>query len=438
MENTISFTATGDYLVTRRIPSYEDANFQYISRVLRKANVRITNLETTISYNEGTPAAISGGFHLQTTPDRLKDLKAYGFNLVSTANNHTLDYSYDGLSKTEQYLRQHGISYAGTGENLFAAGKPAYFDTIGGRVAFIAVAPSAHKTWLASKQRHDIKGRPGVNGLRHIKAHIISREKFAVLKQIADETEVNSMINMMVKEGFLQALPETMLPFGTDLHGFPMIFQIGEAAGLVTQPHPLDLKRITESIDDASRQADYVIVSFHGHEMKGEDKEVPADFHVTAAKSFIDAGAHAVIGHGPHVLRGIEIYKNRPIFYSLGNFIFQSETLEVLPQEFYDENNIPSGYTIMQAMDKKTTSCAKWLANVPEVMESVLPFWTMKNGEIQEIVLYPLELGCEKKRHQQGFPAITTNEEILQRIANLSKPFGTKISINDGIGRITL
>ena len=53
----------------------------------------------------------------------------------------------------------------------------------------------------------------------------------------------------------------------------------------------------------------------------------PAQFLVTFARAMIDAGADLFVGHGPHVLRGIEIYKGAPIIYSLGDFIFQNETL---------------------------------------------------------------------------------------------------------------
>lgn len=90
-------------------------------------------------------------------------------------------------------------------------------------------------------------------------------------------------------------------------------------------------------IDEAKRQADYVLVSIHAHEMEGETKEKPAEFLKTFARACIDQGAHAVIGHGPHIVRGIEIYKNRPIFYSLGNFIFQNDTVSCLPAEFYEK-----------------------------------------------------------------------------------------------------
>lgn len=441
MEQTCSFVATGDYLQTRRIPTYNEKNFEQIANIINSADVRITNLEITVSEEDVVPGAISGGTFLKTTPDRIEDMKAFGFNLVGTANNHSLDYGYEGLFSTKKHLSLNNLLHTGTGKNLYEASKPVYLDTLTGRVAFIAVTSTAHLCHLASEQRFDIQGRPGVNGLRHIKKHIVSKEEFDHLKQIADKTEVNAFINMMVKEGFIQPFQEGILPFGKDLYGFDLVFEIGSEQGLTTMPHELDMKRIECIIDESRRQADYVVINFHAHEMKGEDKEIPADFIKTAARRFIDAGAHSVVGHGPHVLRGIEIYKNRPIFYSLGNFIFQSEIVEVLPQDFYDSNNIPKEHYAMQALDLQTKNGKNSLITIREVMESVIPFWTMEGGEVKEIILYPIELGHGRKRSQNGFPSPAVNSHrILNRLKNLSEPFGTVIKVEDekGIGRIIL
>lgn len=436
MKETISFVATGDYLQTRRIPSYEEEGFKRIANIVKQADGRITNLEINILFNEGTPGAIPGGTHIRTTPDRLDDLKAFGFNLVGTANNHAFDYGYDGLEATNRHLDKAGILHTGTGENLYTASKPVYVDTVAGRIGFISVSVAFHMTHMATAQRHNMKGRPGINGLRHIRRHIISAEDLAVLKNIADKTEVNAFTQMSINEAFRLPFPEGILPFGRDQYGYPMLFEVGAEEGLKTVPDESDMERLEALIDDACRQADYVMVNFHAHEMKDTDKRVGADFVGIAARRFIDAGANAVIGHGPHTLRGIEIYNGKPIFHSLGNFIFQNETLDALPQDFYDDHNIPDHYGVMRAMDKKTFNGTKGLLSIQEMLESVIPFWTMKNGELEEMTLYPIELSYGKKRHQNGFPEITGNIGILKRLQALSEPFGTEIMIKDGVGKI--
>ena len=72
------------------------------------------------------------------------------------------------------------------------------------------------------------------------------------------------------------------------------------------------MERVEKEIIEAKKQADIVLVSFHGHETDGEDTTVPSMFLETFSRRCVDAGADAVIGHGPHELRGIEIYHGAP------------------------------------------------------------------------------------------------------------------------------
>lgn len=78
-------------------------------------------------------------------------------------------------------------------------------------------------------------------------------------------------------------------------------------------------KMLTADVRAAKKKADHVIPLFHwGREGKG----TPEPYQVELAHAAIDAGASAVIGSHPHVLQGIELYKDRPVVYSLGNFVF--------------------------------------------------------------------------------------------------------------------
>ena len=110
----------------------------------------------------------------------------------------------------------------------------------------------------------------------------------------------------------------------------------GPKPGTRTEPNKQDLEEIARVVQSASALADIVIVSLHCHE-SGANRSLPADFIPIFAKAVIDAGADMFVGHGPHVLRGIEIYKGKPIFYSLSNFIFQNETLLRMPEDSYEQ-----------------------------------------------------------------------------------------------------
>lgn len=79
--------------------------------------------------------------------------------------------------------------------------------------------------------------------------------------------------------------------------------------------------QVRADVTAARRQADIVLVSFHWGQ---EGKTTPLDYQVALGRAAIDAGAAAVIGHHPHILQGVERYKDGVILYSLGNFTFGS------------------------------------------------------------------------------------------------------------------
>ena len=104
--------------------------------------------------------------------------------------------------------------------------------------------------------------------------------------------------------------------------------------GFTTYPHAYNLLDLAESagiVDSVRKLVDVLVVTFHGgsegsaavRTPKGPEflKKEPRGNLRKWARTVIDAGADAVVGHGPHVLRGVEFYHGKPIFYSLGNFM---------------------------------------------------------------------------------------------------------------------
>ena len=413
----VTFAATGDSFITRRIPAQDD-QFCELSSIIKSADVRFTNLEVTIHNQEGIPGAVSGGTWAMGHPTVLNDIKDYGFNLIAWANNHTLDYSYTGLEATEKYLNKHEFVHAGAGMNLASASEPRYLETQGGRVALIASTSSFHETWVAGEQRPDMIGRPGVN--------------LQTLKEIASNVGINASHNLSIKEGFSQERNDGLFEFGQYL------FQESDKEGQVTSQLEKDMIRILKSINESKRQAKYILVSIHAHEMKGENKEQPADFIEVFARRCIDEGADAVIGHGPHVLRGIEIYKNKPIFYSLGNFIFQNETVTHLPADFYEKYQLSHSDFVADALDKRTRNNTIGFGINKKIWESVLPVWKMEDKNLKEILLYPIELGFGQERYERGWPVLSENINILEQLSKLSEPYGTVIEIEGNVGKIKL
>jgi poly-gamma-glutamate synthesis protein (capsule biosynthesis protein) len=171
------------------------------------------------------------------------------------------------------------------------------------------------------------------------------------------------------------------------------------------------------------------------------EKDRPADFARDFAKLCIDNGAHAYIGHGPHIWRGIEIYKNHPIFYSLGDFIFQNDSVERQPTEFYDLYDLGTENTVSDGLDARSANETRGLVADRKVYESALASFVVTDGKIDEVALVPLSLGFEYGRSRRGRPRFSgkaDGERILRGIADLSAEFGTTITINDGMGKIKL
>jgi poly-gamma-glutamate synthesis protein (capsule biosynthesis protein) len=190
----------------------------------------------------------------------------------------------------------------------------------------------------------------------------------------------------------------------------------------------------------ASRQDDQVIVTIHAHE-SGTSRAEPAEFLVTFAHAMIDAGATMFVGHGPHVLRGIEIYEGKPIFYSLGDFIFHNETLLRLPQDNYARYDLGADNHVADFNDARYEMDTTGFPATPEILEAVIAMPRFEGSRLAELTLHTITLGFGKERWVRGRPLLADaelSERILRYLAERSTPFGTRIDIENGIGRVRL
>jgi poly-gamma-glutamate capsule biosynthesis protein CapA/YwtB (metallophosphatase superfamily) len=420
----VKFIATGDSFITRTIPTENEA-FKQVSDVIRKGDARFTNLEVTVHDDEGFPSAISGGTWSKAHPEVLGTLAAYGFNMMAWANNHTLDYSYGGLEATRQALERYDGVHAGAGRNLAEAAAPKYLECPSGRVAIIAATSTFHDCWSAGDQRPDAQGRPGINPLHFETRYRIDKEKLKALQEIAEVTGINARSELSEKEGYRSPPPSGTYRFGQDL------FEASEVEGKVTIPNTKDIERLIRSVKAAAKSADYVMVSLHSHEMQYGDKTEPADFFCAAARACIDAGAHAILGHGPHILRGIEIYKKRPIFYSLGNFIFQNETVSSLPADFYTKYGLGHEHTVVEAFEARKQLTQNGLAGNDKAWKSAIAYWEMEEGELTKLQLYPVDLGMELPVYRRGVPCLIDATDHFAYLKELCAPWGTELWVDE-------
>jgi poly-gamma-glutamate synthesis protein (capsule biosynthesis protein) len=192
-------------------------------------------------------------------------LKAAGFSVISFASNHCMDWGAPAMLETLDRLRAAGLQTIGAGKDLTEARRPCFVDTPGGRVGFLSYCSILPMDYWATERR----------------AGCAPMRAFTHYEQIEHD-------------------------------------QPGTPCRIRTYAHHDDLQALREDIAAAKAHADVVVVSFHWgiHFIPA----VIADYQREVAHAAIDAGADLILGHHAHILKGIEVYRGRAIFYSLGNF----------------------------------------------------------------------------------------------------------------------
>jgi hypothetical protein len=218
-------------------------------------------------------------------------------------------------------------------------------------------------------------------------------------------------------------------------------FVVGATPGIKTEPLKEDLDEIGAVVKNASGLADYVMVTIHAHEGQSRDRLLPADFLVAFARAMVDAGADLFVGHGPHVLRAVEIYKGKPIFYSLGDFIFQNETLLRLPSENYAPYNLGPNQHVNDFNDARYNFDKSGFPADPMIWEAVVAVPKVRGEQLAEVALHPITLGHGQARSVRGRPMFAEGplgQKILGDLVKLSASYGTKIAVRNGIGYVEL
>jgi poly-gamma-glutamate synthesis protein (capsule biosynthesis protein) len=418
------FTAAlaGDSIITRSISIYREPEFTKLIEIVRGADAAFTNLEMLFHDYESYPMHESGGTWMRADPALVKDLVWAGFDLVSRANNHAGDYGVGGMRLTTKYVREAGLVQAGVGESLTEAREARFLETPKRRIALVSTASTFPDHARASDTRGDIPARPGLNPLRFTTTTVVSREKLEALRGIARDVGAQ-----------VRAEGDSLTLFGRR-------FIAGDQPGTRTEPNKADLEGMARVVRSASRMADATIVSIHAHE-GGKDRTQAADFLVTFAHAMIDAGADLVVGHGPHVVRGIEIYKGKAIFYSVGDFIFENETLLRFPAEAYEAIGLGRDSEIGDFNETRSDHDRRGFNADREVWESFVATVQWSGRQIAGIRLHPISLGFGLPMSERGRPKLADAalaKHILENVAARSAAFGTRIVDENGVGRVVL
>jgi len=371
-------TAVGDMIFNERISHLKEPERKNLLRILQESDIAIGNLEFSLN---DRPDLQKPFYNFRAPRDFAWEVAAIGINLVSMANNHALDFGPEGLKECLRALDLSAIAHAGAGRTLAEAHQP---------------------------------GTKRVQG---------QKERLALLSYMRYWTDRDRCAD----------------PAG------PCLATINPAEVLVARPDgkvetvegPLaaDVKAMEEDVLLAKRRNGTVMVSLHVHDVShsrayGIQDTTPPNEEIPFRRA-IDAGADAVLGSGPHVLRGIELRNGKPIFYSLSNFIYQYRTPKVIPTDLPHQRDSeiarPLNVSVWDRRDPR------------EVMESVVARMTYRDGKIRKLELIPVTIDDEGPLY--GVPRLASTKrakEIVDLLQRLSTPYGTKVLWKGWYGEVEL
>lgn len=257
---TILFRATGDIGPNRPNPAQ---CFAPSAPLLQEADITFGQLECVISER---------GFRLpqvrhthRAIPAAAAAIAEAGYDVISFAGNHCMDWGPEGLNDTLAHLGAAGLDVVGVGQNIAQARRPVIREVNGVQVAFLAACSILPPGFWADERRA---------GCVPMRAHTLY-----------EQIEID---------------------------------QPGTPARIHTYAHADDLAAFLADVRSARAQADVVVASLHWgiHFVPA----TIADYQFEVGRAVIDAGADIILGHHAHILKGVDMYRGRPIFYSLGNF----------------------------------------------------------------------------------------------------------------------
>jgi poly-gamma-glutamate capsule biosynthesis protein CapA/YwtB (metallophosphatase superfamily) len=424
----LSTALVGDVFLTGPISSAADADVLSARNELRQCDVAFANLETLFHDFESPPMAESGGTYARSAPALIQELSWLGLSMLSAANNHAGDYGGGGLLTSLENLHDNGVIVAGAGRDLTAARRPAIVHHERGRVALIAATATFPRHIRATDDHGVSKPRPGISPLRYHLVFKVSAEQFDSLQTI---TRLLGLKPQACGERRSQLFRTYRL-----MEGYR--FEIGDPVGSATRAYEPDLLALVDGVSEARARADLVIVSLHVHENLDGRPQMPPRFLREAARTLIDAGADAVVGHGPHVLRGIELYRGRPIFYSLGNFVFQTHAATDQPPDAYEAYGLrPDAGP--EALRRAREQAGHTLRNRAECWRSMIVQIRWIGRAPRSIRIVPVELA--RSGAATGVPRRARRlaaQATLHELAALSADFGTMMTIHDDAAFVSL
>ncbi len=416
--------AVGDVMVKRPIGDLDLPAFHDIVKLMQDADVTHGNMEGNLGDLDHFDGPLRG---MMGDKDVAPALKEMGFDIMGRANNHIMDSDRESMISTEEQLNRVGIIFAGTGRDLEEARAPAYLNGPKGRVALVSMYTGTNAA--ATYRSGNTNGRMGHNPIIPTVWYNVTQEQIDIMKKMraAIFTPPPGTTNVSTLPTDEPADRITFM----DTH-----YKVGPPGTRNFVMNPSDLKENLRSIRNGKYLSDFEIVNCHCHvgpitSQQWLFEDQTPDMLIELAHGAVDNGADMFVGSGPHVLRGIEIYKGKPIFYGLGENYYQ--------WQHFDSALLSGSWPREEPKEGVDVRVSQALRAIN--FESVVTKSYYDKGKLVEVRLYPTEGGWNGPISQLGMPRTPSPEQankILTRLAALSKPFGTDIVIEKNVGYIRI
>jgi hypothetical protein len=338
--------------------------FDYVRNTLNKADIAFCQLEINIT-ERGT--RLPQARHCaEAKPQAARAIKEAGFNVISFAGNHCMDLGQEAFFDTLEALKKEDLPVIGAGKNIEEARKPAILDKKGTRVAFLAYNTILPMGYWAEENR------PGCAPMR----------AWTHYEQIEHD-------------------------------------QPGTPCRIHTFPNREDLDAMVEDIKKAKALADVVVLSMHWgiHFVPA----VLADYQREMSHAAIDAGADLILGHHAHILKGIEVYKGKVIFYSLCNFAAEL----VLPKEVVESPRFKEIQTLNPGW--RPWDEYPYYACPPDSRKTIVAKCIISDGTIRKVSFLPTYINP----HAQP-QILTSTDERFQEVVKYMEEITRKAELDTG------
>lgn len=360
----------GDWFLTRRLSNAVTPETNAVFDVLRSADAAFANLENGLStVGSGELGGFKQGAPLRGDPELVSDLAWGGVHAVCLANNHTGNYGREALLQTIATLDEGKIAHAGAGGNINEAFAPAYVKAGDLTIAFLSVytlyynfgandQATATEPGVAVCRAYDVLVQPQIG---------FDTTSFGTVPYLVDLQNPCSQTIMAALQG--------------------------------------DVDRLKAAVRTAAARADFTLLSVHIHWGRHTKHDLPPNLR-PFAQEMIHAGVDLFVGHGPHVIRGVERYRGKPIVYSMGNLVLMPPAPGASPQN----------------VDSPTH-------------EAFIVRATVANRSVRALELLPIAIDAA------GNPRFASDEQAgrtLAKLNGLSAPLGTDIPRNRWYGDLVL